>query len=532
MYSPLSITGQVVFIENGSILWVKRIVGGGFNMKYPIAIQSNLNEVKEALKSWPVDMQLIDVIKWIMQFDPLDFDLAIRVIKNLNVIGYDDLKNALSVAYSKLVRKSVEKGIQINARNTLFAGLGDAGKSGAMVSYNFRLINELSEENFQDNEAMEGHIQAGHIENIVLVDDVISTGMQATKSIKELTEKVTPYGVKNIFLLTICGFKEGIAKVEEETKAYTFSAFEYDRQDSVTSLDSSFYEGIPFEERQQIYNRLKEYGSICYRSNPLGYGSIGALMVFYYNTPNTTLPIIWSDRNSWIPLFRRARKINGITSYYKQFDSAIKSKTEKIKREGKVTQVKATELSIFVEGKTEEMFFEMVFRIYKLNEILGYDNVNVIALGGAVLSEKLVNKLAGMEVNSVFVFEKEDFDSQRMHGRIRPQILDKIHKVFLDPNLMQFFDLKKAYDAFGLFNKMPDIDWENISPKVYYEFENILLRRNGILMREKRLKELIPDFIIPEKLIEFISRLKNIVEPSGIENDLQPNEKPINDDKE
>ncbi len=51
---------------------------------------------------------------------------------------------------------------------------------------------------------------------------------------------------------------------------------------------------------------------------PTGYGGIGALLVFYYNTPNTTLPIVWSSLNGWIPLFRRVNRINGIEAYYKQ----------------------------------------------------------------------------------------------------------------------------------------------------------------------------------------------------------------------
>jgi hypothetical protein len=252
-------------------------------LKYPVSLQSKLEEVEKTVSSWPVDIVLKDVIKWILQFDPYDYDLAIRVIKNLNVIGHEDLKNALSIAYSKLIRKSVERGTQITSKNTLFAGLGESGKSGSMVSYNFRIINELSEENFQDNEIMDEYIQEGKIENIVLVDDVISTGTQASKNIKELTEKVTPYGVKNIFLLTICGLKEGITKVEEETKAYTFSAFEYDKHDTVLSLDSMFYEDIPYEEREKLLKRLEAYGSICYKTNPLGFRGVGALLVFYYN---------------------------------------------------------------------------------------------------------------------------------------------------------------------------------------------------------------------------------------------------------
>lgn len=30
--------------------------------------------------------------------------------------------------------------------------------------------------------------------------------------------------------------------------------------------------------------------------------------LYYYNTPNNTLPIFWSDENSWQPIFQRYNK--------------------------------------------------------------------------------------------------------------------------------------------------------------------------------------------------------------------------------
>ena len=77
----------------------------------------------------------------------------------------------------------------------MFAGSGDGAKSGAMIGYNFRIANELPEDNFMTDESID-HLESGLIENIVLVDDLIGTGHQATKEIKNLTEKVTPFGVK------------------------------------------------------------------------------------------------------------------------------------------------------------------------------------------------------------------------------------------------------------------------------------------------------------------------------------------------
>ena len=120
-------------------------------MRYPETLIDKLDRVKEIHNSWKSSIPFEDVVKWILQFDSEDYDLAIRIIEHINFLNFEDIKNALSIAYSKLIRQSIEKGTKITHRNTLFAGLGDNGKSGSMISYHFRAINELSEENFNDN---------------------------------------------------------------------------------------------------------------------------------------------------------------------------------------------------------------------------------------------------------------------------------------------------------------------------------------------------------------------------------------------
>lgn len=364
-------------------------------MKYPSSIDKEIQIVKEIVSSWPVEIEFNNIIKWILQFDTEDFEIPLRVIKYLNVIGYDDLNNALTVAYSKLERMANEKGTRITNKNTLFAGIGDGGKSGAMISYNFRLTNELSEENFLDDESII-FIEEGRIENIVLVDDIVGTGNQAVKEINKLAESVIPLGVKNIFLLTAIGMKEGIRKVEKETSAFIFSAFEYDSIDSVSSLDSIFYEGIEHEQRSILKERIEYYGKSVSKS-PLGYGGLGLLITFYYNTPNSTLPIIWSSLNSWIPLFKRVRKINGIASYYRQIDGA------KPKRK---TKKDSKELILFVEGKTDEIFFELLAP--RIKEELSVEKISVISLGGGYHSEKLIKNLEKFSISTyIYIIEKK-----------------------------------------------------------------------------------------------------------------------------
>lgn len=472
-------------------------------MKYPIALSQRIDEVSKIVECWPVEKDLGQVLNWLMQFDNEDIDLGVRVIRNLNIIGFEDLNTALTIAYSKLERMAIDKGTKITSRNTLFAGIGDGAKSGAMIGYNFRIINELSEDNFMDDESM-NFLEAGMIDNIVLVDDIVGTGKQATDEIKSLTQTVTPLGVKNIFLLTAVGMQDGIKAISSNTKAHVFSAFEYSALDTVNCLDSPFYEGIPHEERQDVKSRLEYYGKVTNKS-PLGYGGIGALIAFYYNTPNISLPIIWGSRNSWLPLFKRAVKINGINSYYKQIESSITKK----KREP--SQGKENEIVILVEGKQDEVFFDHVVSLIK--DRLPFNKVSVISMGGFG-SKKLIENISRLNKNCLFIVEEDEFAPPKFVERFIQNLGDNPH--ILVKSLIHFLDLdsfsenEKWSGFFARIEKLGDLSDRDKMRRLEKEVR-IMVHRS-----ESRTRELFSSHLDAEKmaalekeLVERISELKN-----------------------
>lgn len=469
------------------------------NMRYPETLIDKLGKVREIHNSWKSSLPFEDVVKWILQFDSEDYDLAIRIIEHINFLNFSDIKNALSIAYSKLIRKSIEKGTQITNKNTLFAGLGDNGKSGSMISYHFRVINELSEENFSDNEEL---IETGDIENIVLVDDILSTGAQASNAIIKLTEKVTPFGVKNIFLLTVCGMKDGIIKVEEETKAYTFSAIEYSTKDTVVNLDGKFYQGLSYGERERLKTRIEYYGKVAYQKNPLGFGQVGGLIAFDFNTPNTTLPLIWSDSNSWIPLFKRARRINGIKSYYKQFEKPKKEK-ETMKPDN------TSEISVYVEGKIEEIFFDLLVQEKEFDKRIGFDKVNIISLGGAIMSKKLLSQLSNMGHKQLFIFD----DDKHTKSILGKEPYDDAKIILMSPNIMSFFKIKEL-----LKNEKDDKELvemtqgKEMTDLLYFELEMFLVKRSSPSRRQNILHEYINKYLNEEVYDEFIENVKRKLE--------------------
>lgn len=469
-------------------------------MKYPVSLSQKLEKVEQTFLSWNSSLRFEEVVNWILQFDSDDYDLAIRVIENINFLNYSNVKSALNIAYSKLARKAIERNTKIDVKNTLFAGLGDFGKSGSMMSYNFRIINELSEENFLENEDL---ISSGKIENIVLIDDILSTGNQSLKEIEKLTIKVTPYGVKNIFLLTVCGMKNGIAKIDEETKAYSFSAFEYGTKDTISDLDGDFYDGLNYEERELLQKRIESYGKIANPSNPLGYGAIGGLIAFDFNTPNTSLPIIWGNANSWIPLFKRTQRISGIQSYYKKFESKTNAKKNEEKIEDKSI------LSIFVEGKTEETFFDILLKQKDLSTNLSYDKINIIALGGTLGYKRLVNQLSVLPGDKVIILE-DDKNTRHLSKKYEDA---KIPVFFLEPNVMSLIDIKSLLEDDRYYNKVVEyVIGNEVTDHSYFELEMILLGKSSLSSRSKTIWNLVSNYLDNKKFQTFLAKLKAVLE--------------------
>jgi hypothetical protein len=474
-------------------------------MRYPKSIADEVDRIEQVISTWPADMaaSLDDVIKWVLQFDEGDFGLALRVVQNLNVVGQRDIDRGLQIAFSKLVRKAVEKNSRITGQNTMYASMGEVGKSGAMIGYHLRMNASISEENFLGPESFH-HIEAGRVENLVLLDDVIGTGHQATKEIEKLAESVLPLGVKNIFVLSVCGMKNAIEEIEEKTKAFTFSAFEYNVADTASSLDSPFYAGVPHDERLLLRNRLKEYGKICYKSNPLGYGELAGLLVLPYNTPNFTLPIVWSDNNEWIPLFRRVRRVNGISAYYKQFKEAVEKKTQADKPADESTDL--GNVTLFVEGKRDEVFFDELVTRAALAEQIGAKSVSVVSLGSNVAPERLAELLASTTPNAVFVVDDDRYVSARVHERLQKMA----PVIFLKPSYFQFFDIERLANETlpeEAIARLPEMPREQIA----IEVERHLVRSGPIDRALRLTRDLVERYIVPSEVNRFVEQLREAV---------------------
>lgn len=459
-------------------------------MKYPKNLECKLPEIKEIVKSWPFEKKIDEVMAWIMQFEKEDYDIAIRTLRCLNVIGSDELNSALSVAYSKLLRHAREKGYKINHENTLYMPIGNDGKSGAMIAYNFRLINGLSSAYFLSKDTLD-FVKQGKIDNLVMIDDIIATGNQSSSQLVEIASKARSVGIQNIFMMTAFGYKQGIEKLRDTEVADVFSAIEYDEDDTVTNLDSTFYEGLTHAKRVRYLESIqKNYGHY-------GYGGIGGFLVFYYNTPNSTLPMVWGSKEGWLPLFARKFDLKNIGPEVYELEELIKEK------EGKEVVAKE-ECSIYVEGKTEELFLQILAS--KFNNF-GYGSLNIVSIG-PFYSGSLIASLKKYSQRVYFVtaekMEDNSGHTKSVIEAMQGEMPDQMNQV------MSYFDLDKikSSERFSRILDLEIIEDATNDNEVYRYLENKLIKKAASVFKIENMIELISSCSKSDEIKELASKFQ------------------------
>lgn len=459
-------------------------------MKYPQYLEKRKQEIQTIVSSWPVDVSLDKVMTWILQFDNDDYDIAIRVLKQMNVIGPDELNSSLSVCYSKLLRHAEEKGVKVNKENTIYIPIGTAGKSGSMIAYNFRMINGLNSAYFLSSENVD-LIKQGKIENLVIIDDIIATGDQSSEVVKETAEKALRLGISHIFLITAFGFKKGISCVAETQVADVFSAVEYDECDTVFSLDSAYYDGLQYETRKSYRERIQN------KYKGLGYKDLGALITFFYNTPNCTIKSVWFSKDGWMPLFPRKHDLTNKSPELIELDELLtldKDKQENSKKD----------CAIFVEGKSEELF---IAELAKRNNDFGYSDLKVISIG-PFYQKSLIEELKNFYNTTIFITTDSNDSEDNPHYSNLKETMDGSRLEIINP-IMSYFDVK-SIESNDTFSKVVDKDMfqgEQYANELYDYLESRLIKR-AFNFRFANMKELLDNCTNKERIEELVNALK------------------------
>ena len=274
--------------------------------------------------------------EWLLQFGEVSkIKLAFKLLKNVDYYSPKRMRIIFVHFYENVINKNDKDKIVISL-------LGNPKDSSSIVNYilgeelmNFRL----------ETHPLETILNTMNPEEkvIVFIDDNIGSGKQAIQIFREWMgieerelnenhvrrlskEQIENFKSFKIYLFTFVGLEGGKGEVHTKLSDMGLNVV---RVYSFTKLEEEigcFHKSIELfstnEEREIAKNMVqdiaiqffqdKDWPEELKKERSLGYGNSQKLIVFFYNTPTSTLPIFWKKGNcngkEWKPLFPRREK--------------------------------------------------------------------------------------------------------------------------------------------------------------------------------------------------------------------------------
>lgn len=225
----------------------------------------------------------------------------------------------------------INQEFQKELNSTRFLGVGNPSESGVHMLYYFRQECDLSKTFFINTSDifkiekvtedkpdgtkriyLNSELKDTTIKRYVFIDDFCGSGSQAKSYLKNLVDNIkfkeptaqvcyymlfgTTHGIKEVQSCGVFDDVKAVFSIDESFKAFSANSRIYSKVPDAI-IDKTYSEGI-----------AKIYGTPLF-GNPLGYGDCQLLLGLFHNTPDNTLPIFWSTKNKWNPIFKRYNKI-------------------------------------------------------------------------------------------------------------------------------------------------------------------------------------------------------------------------------
>jgi len=281
----------------------------GVDKTHTIINEIDQFRIKSICKRLKNSITQIEVVNWLKNFKNYEIDKALSILEKLEFIS----ENEIIELYDSKLKKILES----NENDIIIHAVSDYGKSSTLMVY--YLKKTPTYDKFKQRITFYYHysnfkhkLKQIKVEtSLILLDDFSGSGKQFVNYYKTYIQSHADNNkfLNQTYFLTLFYLKraksyisksfpeiELIGEIRNPVFLSKGSVFGYRK----TMLP---YRSFCYEYGKNLfstYNKKEKKEEI----HALGYKNSQALIVFAYNPPNNTLPIIWSSKN-WIPLYPR-----------------------------------------------------------------------------------------------------------------------------------------------------------------------------------------------------------------------------------
>ncbi|KKM27919.1 hypothetical protein LCGC14_1569910 [marine sediment metagenome] len=271
--------------------------------------------------------------EWLIQFKtPYKASLALKILKKITFFS----RSMITSVIKELINDIEEK------KEIIVSPLGGPADSSSHITYYFRDLNLTEKIKEMPLRAIIDRKNPKET-TILFLDDIIQTGNQVLSIFQQLLgissklneahevmlkkKQIKRFKKFDLLFFFIIGLKEHESNLTEKLNTLGFPNIEILSYYKEVKYTSCFHptSGVfkEPEERRIALEMCEEIGFQLFedklhwpeekkKTNSLGYGNAQKLIVFPYNVPTTTLPVLWKrgkyNEEEWEPLFIRRKK--------------------------------------------------------------------------------------------------------------------------------------------------------------------------------------------------------------------------------
>lgn len=250
--------------------------------------------------------------------------LLFKLLENIRFLSEGEVRDKLRIAHRIVTRhgSAVIPESRVQRRFDVIVTYVDGpAKSGSRYADRYVEENLISttcvmEEGSFDSKVTEHEERRGlTINGVVIIDDIAATG-------RSLSDNVTRFVKKNlvflkernitVVVLALLATREADEFLRERLRRLEGVDIDFRTCEIIEDRYFAFHPNNRIwadnDEKEQARALALEVGRSVHKSNPMGFGDLGLLVVFSDTCPNNSLPILHAGQpNIWKPLFERPK---------------------------------------------------------------------------------------------------------------------------------------------------------------------------------------------------------------------------------